>query len=368
MRIALLTDTFKVGGGLEHIYQIAKSIPDYEFFVFAKSGYAKDKFEALANVSLVPLGYAPSLVLKYKPDIIHIHHLKPLFRFYRIKHVAFYEIPIVFTVHGMHIHKYEFLENSLSNKLRFNLRFALERYLFNKTNKVICVSMEDKKFIMENYNIGEEKIEYVTNGIDFTHIDDVTEPKEELRKKLNLPLDKCLFLTAARFDFQKGYDILLKAIKILKADYNTKDLMFVFVGDGDTLDESKAFAAENNLNDIVSFQGRKNNVYEFMKASDCFILPSRWEGLPITIIEAGASKLPVIASDTYGNREIIEHEQNGILFKNLDSADLAEKIAKAAPDCHKLSHYGYALREKVKRDYNIDLMIEKLKKVYKKLD
>ncbi|MGB9755997.1 MAG: glycosyltransferase family 4 protein, partial [Desulfurella sp.] len=251
MKIALVTDEFKVGGGLEHIYQVAKAMENIEFFIFAKGGETKGKFKDFKNVSLISSGYHPDLVLQYKPDIIHIHHLKPLFSFYKLHHTSFYEIPIIFTAHGMHIHKYEFFKEQLFSKIKYHLRFNLEKYLFSKVSKVISVSKEDRDFIVENYRIDSRKIEYITNGVDFSTIDSTVSSKKELRKKLNLPEGKYIFLTIAGFDFQKGYDILLQSIKTLQANYDCKDMLFVFVGDGKTLNESKKFAIENNLTDLL---------------------------------------------------------------------------------------------------------------------
>jgi glycosyltransferase involved in cell wall biosynthesis len=367
LRIALITDKFNIGGGLEHIYQIVNSMQDFNFFIFAKGGDAQDKFKHLNNVFLTSSGYNREFVLKFNPDVIHIHHLKPLFHFYRMNYLSFYHVPVVFTAHGMHIYKYEFYKQDVMTKIKFWLRFNLEKYLFNRVNKIITVSEEDKNFIVKNYHIDIAKIDYVSNGINFAPIENIISSKEDLRIKLNLPLDKFIFLTVARFDFQKGYDILLNSIKMLKSRINTKNILFVMVGDGETLDESKSFVNKNNLKDLVLFEGKCNNVYEFMKASDCFILPSRWEVLPITIIEAGALKLFVIASDTYGNRSIVKHLNNGILFKNLSSEDLLQKIIWVLDNKNNLSTYSLNLYENVTQDYNVNQMIEKLRSLYRGL-
>jgi len=367
LRIALITDKFNVGGGLEHIYQIVNSMQDFNFFIFAKGGDAQDKFKHLNNVFLTSSGYNREFVLKFNPDVIHIHHLKPLFHFYRMNYLSFYHVPIVFTAHGIHIHKYEFFKQDATAKIKFWLRFNLEKYLFNKVNKIITVSEEDKNFIAENYRIDIAKIDYIQNGINFAPIENIVSSKEDLRAKLNLPIDKFIFLTVARFDFQKGYDILLNSIKMLKSRIDAKNMLFVMVGDGETLNESKSFVNKNNLKDLVLFEGKRNNVYEFMKASDCFILPSRWEGLPIAIIEAGASKLFVIASDTYGNRSVVKHLNNGILFKNLSSEDLLQKIIWVLYNKTSLSEYSLKLYENITQNYNVNQMIEKLRVLYGRL-
>lgn len=316
MKIALVTDSFTIGGGLEHIYQICLGMPDIDFGVFAKDGNAKDKFELLPNVKIFSSGYDEKYIKTFNPDIVHIHHLKPLLKLYKM------DTKTIFTIHGVHLHKYEFMSGFKAKVLRF-LRLNLEKYLYKSVDKIITVSDDDKMFLKEFYRIESEVI---YNGIDYRPIEQIVLLKEELRDKHNISKDKQIYLTVARFDFPKGYDILINAIKILKDKKKLDNKLFLFVGDGELTNEMKNLVDEFELNGNIIFLGKRTDVYELMKASDCFILPSRWEGFPITLIEAMACNLPIIASNTYGNRTVKSLEQNINLFDNLDSLDLSKKI------------------------------------------
>lgn len=316
MKIALVTDSFTIGGGLEHIYQICLGMPDIDFGVFAKDGNAKDKFELLPNVKIFSSGYDEKYIKSFNPDIVHIHHLKPLLKLYKM------DAKTIFTVHGVHLHKYEFVNGFKAMALKV-LRLNLEKYLYKSVDKIITVSDDDKAFLKEYYKIDSEVI---YNGIDYRPIEQIVLSKEELRDKLNLQKDKQIYLTVARFDFPKGYDILINAIKILKDKKMLKNKLFLFVGDGELTNEMKNLVDESELNENIIFMGKRTDVYELMKSADCFILPSRWEGFPITLIEAMACNLPIIASNTYGNRTVKSLEQNINLFDNLDSLDLSKKI------------------------------------------
>lgn len=316
MKIALVTDSFTIGGGLEHIYQICLGMPDIDFGVFAKDGNAKDKFELLPNVKIFSSGYDEKYIKSFNPDIVHIHHLKPLLKLYKM------DAKTIFTVHGVHLHKYEFVNGFKAMALKF-LRLNLEKYLYKSVDKIITVSDDDKAFLKEYYKIDSEVI---YNGIDYRPIEQIVLSKEELRDKLNIKKDKQIYLTVARFDFPKGYDILINAIKILKDKKMLKNKLFLFVGDGELIDKMKNLVDEFELNENIIFMGKRTDVYELMKSADCFILPSRWEGFPITLIEAMACNLPIIASNTYGNRTVKLLEQNINLFDNLDSLDLSKKI------------------------------------------
>lgn len=316
MKIALVTDSFTIGGGLEHIYQICLGMLDIDFGVFAKDGNAKEKFEKLPNVKIFSSGYDEKYIKSFNPDIVHIHHLKPLLKLYKM------DAKTIFTVHGVHLHKYEFVNGFKAMALKF-LRLNLEKYLYKSVDKIITVSDDDKAFLKEYYKIDSEVI---YNGIDYRPIEQIVLSKEELRDKLNIKKDKQIYLTVARFDFPKGYDILINAIKILKDKKMLKNKLFLFVGDGELTNEMKNLVDESELNENIIFMGKRTDVYELMKSADCFILPSRWEGFPITLIEAMACNLPIIASNTYGNRTVKSLEQNINLFDNLDSLDLSKKI------------------------------------------
>lgn len=316
MKIALVTDSFTIGGGLEHIYQICLGMPDIDFGVFAKDGNAKQKFELLPNVKIFSSGYGEKYIKSFNPDIVHIHHLKPLLKLYKMN------AKTIFTVHGVHLHKYEFVNGFKAMALKV-LRLNLEKYLYKSVDKIITVSDDDKDYLKEYYKLDSD---VVYNGIDYEPILKIKNSKEDLRQKLSLPQDKQLFLTVARFDFPKGYDILIEAIRILKDKDQLDNKLFVFVGDGELLYQMQELVTKYQLTNSILFMGRRTDVYEIMKASDCFILPSRWEGFPITLIEAMACNLPIIASNTYGNRTVKSLEQNINLFDNLDSLDLSKKI------------------------------------------
>ena len=360
MHIHLVTDEFSLGGGIEHIYQIAKGLKDISFRIFGRTGEAVGKFRGLENVEICDKGFAPAYLTAKEPRLLHFHHLKPLAAFFRspFKH---YRIPTVFTAHGLHIHKYEFY-NSLRGRLNYFLRFQLEKRLLPRVGRVITVSREDKRFLEEKYHL--KNVAYLTNGIDFSavHIEQGA-AREELRKKLNLPLDRFLFVTVARFNFQKGYDLLLRAIAMVKEAVKARSGYFIFVGDGPEFEKMKHLGQSLGISGDILFLGARSDVYDILRASDVCLLPSRWEGLPIVLLETGLLKVPVIASDTYGNREIIG-EKNGILFKNLNIDALAGVIRDVLNDRYDLKGYAENLYKEVRLNYNLEKMLNGLRAIY----
>lgn len=369
MHIHLVTDRFHLGGGLEHIYRLVRGLPGIRFRIFARGGDRKaiEKFQSLENVEIDDGGYGPGVVLAKKPDLVHIHHLKPLFAFFK-NPFRRYSVPVVFTVHGLHIHKFEFYR-TFRGRLNYFLRFHLEKRLLRRARTVIAVSEEDRVFLEEKYRLSN--VTYLTNGIDFSAVtagdgpggEGGEESKLELRRRLGLPPDDLLFITVARFNFQKGYDILLRAIALAKDALRGRNVRFVFVGDGEEFEKMKEFSRELSVSGYTLFLGARTDVYDILRSGDVFLLPSRWEGLPIVLLETGLLKLPVIASDTYGNREIIR-ETNGVLFKNLDEGALAGVIVNVLDGGYDLGAFSENLFHEVTLNYGLERMLAGLRDIY----
>jgi glycosyltransferase involved in cell wall biosynthesis len=360
MKVHLVTDRFSTGGGLEHIYQVAGGIKEIDFTVFGQpdSPAAVDKLAGLPNVTVDDSGFGARRITSGNPDLIHIHHLRPLLSLYRcpLRRVG---VPVLFTAHGLHLHKYEFLPGWTSG-LKYRLRFQLERRLLPKPDRVIAVSREDRGFMERNYRL--PNVTYLTNGIAVQ--DKKKHSKKHYRRLLDLPEDTLLFVTVARFNFQKGYDILLEALGRIKARLQKSNVLFVWAGDGEEFEQIKNKAQSLGLSSCIRFLGNRSDVPDILAAADVFLLPSRWEGLPIVLLEAGLHQLPVLASDTYGNREIIG-SKNGILFNNLDPTDLARKITGIMDGDHRLDQLGENLHQEVNRHYNIQRMIDGLRELYR---
>ena len=128
----------------------------------------------------------------------------------------------------------------------------------------------------------------------------------------------------------KGQDLIIKALKECK----DKGMKFTCNFVGGEIDEIKNSSFEylkklnedSGLSEEIKFLGNREDVPELLAQADLFILASRYEGLPLSLLEAMAAGLPVIASNISGSSELIEHEKNGLLFESENYLDLAEKI------------------------------------------
>lgn len=127
----------------------------------------------------------------------------------------------------------------------------------------------------------------------------------------------------------KGQDILIKALKECK----NKGINFVcnFVGGVYSYDKESFEYLKDLVNDLelsknINFLGNRNDVPKLLTDADLFVLPSRYEGMPVSLLEAMASNLPVIASNISGSNDLISNGENGLLFESENVQDLADKI------------------------------------------
>ncbi|GAV26216.1 glycosyl transferase [Carboxydothermus islandicus] len=151
------------------------------------------------------------------------------------------------------------------------------------------------------------------------------------KKNINLDRYKKIFerpllISIGRLEYSKGFDILIKAFSILvKKNY---EYNLVILGEGSEREKLEKLAIENNLlNNYIFLPGFINNPLPFLKKSEIFILPSRYEGLGMVILEAFYTGTPVIAANNQsGVNELLKDNENGLLFQNEDVNDLVDKI------------------------------------------
>ncbi len=331
MRIALLTNNDALGGGATYLRHLAEGLPKG----CACRTFYSDHGECAAK-----------LVNAWQPDVIHVNHLRALAQLFKFPWSRPHA-PVVFVVHGVHLRKYDFLPRTFANRIKRLVRLSLERYLYRKCVALVALTESDRAEIRRL--CGDElNVVCIPNGI----------AAEALRSSRRLPRGKeneFAFVCIGRFDFPKGQDILLAAIARAAVTLRKLKRRTLFVGGGETLPEMKAFAEANGIEDLVEFAGEQPN------ASDCFscgrilVAPSRWEGLPFALLEAGVQHRPVIASDCPGNRDIIEDGVSGVLFPPGDVAALAALLTRPWSD-ETLASLGSALHARIVSRFTLSEM------------
>lgn len=193
----------------------------------------------------------------------------------------------------------------------------LERRLAKKTSVIITNSNASKASAIKGTGIHESKYVVIHNGIELTRF------YEGVSHNVLRSGNEQVLMTIARFDPRKKLDLLINAFSIV---VKTHDAKLVLVGSGPLEESLKKQVNDLNLQDKVLFLGYRKDTPDLLKEADVFLLTSSEEGFGNVIIEAMASKVPVVASGVGGIKEIIKHNHNGLLFESGNQTELVRLI------------------------------------------
>lgn len=282
------------------------------------------------------------IIKKLSPDLIHAHSSKAGILGRLVGKSL--KIPVVFTAHG-----WAFTEGVPEKRRRLYIK--IERFIAKFTNQIITVSNYDKNLALKNHVGNDTLITTVHNGI----------PTIEKLPRLTSENKLVKLVMVARFDTPKNQKFLIKALSEIKDLSWSMD----FIGDGPSINQSKELVHDLNLSDKINFLGACSDVSERLINSDVFILISDWEGLPLTILEAMRSGLPVIATNVGGIPEAVEHGETGLLVNINDSINLIDSIRKLIESPDMRRNMGRCGEKKFFNEFKFESMLFKTLKIYK---
>jgi len=168
--------------------------------------------------------------------------------------------------------------------------------------------------------------------------------REEVRASLGVPDTAVVAITVANLRKEKDYPNLMAAAQ--RALANNPDLVILAVGQGPLAEETKALHAELGLGERFKLLGYRTDVGDLLAASDIFVLGSAFEGLPVSIMEAMAAGLPVVATAVGGVPEAVEDGRNGLLVPPRDPIALSEALLTLAHDTALRSTLGASAQQR----------------------
>jgi glycosyltransferase involved in cell wall biosynthesis len=290
-------------------------------------------------------------------DLIHFHGSRAAI-FGRIALLGLTKRPkTVYTLHGFHLPHYGFLKRSI-------LLF-LERMLNGVVDRLVCVSLSDQKQVEALRLIQHDKLRVVTNGVSADQLSSqIRKERETLRSSFGVSSEQCVFMTACRLKEPKNISVVLRAMSLLK---NRDAVKFWIVGDGPDRERLEREVRELSLENQVIFLGYQTSILDYLFASDVAILSTRWEGLPLFLLEASVLKKPLVGSRVNGVLDVIEDEQAGYLFEENNEKDLAQKMNELIADPSKRTRLGNAAFERVCKDFSLAHTIQQYIELYEDL-
>jgi glycosyltransferase involved in cell wall biosynthesis len=228
----------------------------------------------------------------------------------------------------------------------------------------VTVSEDARRVAIERAGVRADAVETVVNGID---VDAYNLPLNvgEKRRSIGVPEDAIVFGIVARLSAAKDHRNLFRAFQITANRHPRARL--VLVGDGELRRDLEADVAELGIEHRVFFLGSRHDVPQLLSTFDVFVLSSYTEGLAVTLLEAMAAGLPVVATDVGGNREVVRDGETGVLVPARDTEKLAEAMAGMIADPDRAKRMGASGRERARSVFGIDAMVARYQERYEHL-
>ena len=260
-------------------------------------------------------------------------------------------IPAVCTIHNTYAHP----------KIH---RRLINRWLARKTARIIAVSGPVRVDIIRYDGVDPSKVVVIPNGVDPGRFD-IPLTRVEARERLGIPAEHFLIGTVGRLEEQKGLRYLVDAVRMLRE--RGKNAFLLVAGSGREEVRLREQATRGGIEDAVFFLGARRDVPDLYRAMDVFALSSLWEGGPITLLEAMASGLPVVATPVGFVPEVVRDGVNGFLVPARDPAMLGEALWRVREDPVRAAEIGREGRETVRDRYTHRHLAEKVMAVYEEV-
>ncbi|MFH1790306.1 MAG: glycosyltransferase [bacterium] len=295
------------------------------------------------------------LLLKNNYDVIHFNSTNAVLGAISAKLIK-KNIKTIFTFRGLSVLDPNYTHDKIKKFLylfafKFILLFVDYQIYVSKTNQNVAKKLKINK-----------RDSVVYNGLDILNLSFLNkkEAREYIRLKIGINLkNKTIIGSIGRLAYQKNYEFLIKCMA--KIIYGQENLLCIIVGDGPENAKLKKMISELNLNNKIILAGPIENAGLYIKAFDIFTLTSRYEGMSITLIEAMAAGLPIIASDIEANVEILQG--TGVLYSENDDHDYLIKMENILNN----NNYQTELSKKTQiaaQQYTIEKTTEKYIDIY----
>lgn len=359
MNIVYLVFSFRVGGVEKLLVDIINNISNENntYLIIINDEYDQYLLSQVSEkAKVILLNRKPgSGKIKYiidfckfikinKIDIVHCQCINSV-KFSLLSKIINRKIKLIHTVHDTKIY----------SKLK-KIDIAIDKIF---VNKIIAISNAVKNEILFR-NVNKKSVEVVYNAIDLV----------KFSQNINISDNKGYITignVARLIPEKKGQDVLIKAIAILKNKYPNIRCMLAGnppVGREDIFDDLNELVNSLDVKENIIMLGNINDVPKFLQEIDIFVMPSRYDGFGISLIEAMSMGLPCIASNIDGPKEILKDEKLGLLFETENYIDLADKIEGIINKDYMLNQNE--IQQYIKENYGIQSMVRKLITIYER--
>ncbi len=358
IRILHVIDSFDLGGAQEALVNLVACSDRTRFAPEVATMHGRgvywERFRALGVPvhSLSPHKFFPlyfwhllRLLLTGEYDIVHCHLIasnlvaKPL--------AALLGVPVRFN-HDQANDEYRY---------RDKVRLALDTFANRFSTHICAVSASIVEFLVKHERVPRERISLVHNAIDLRRFTPAPERRAELRREWNLPTDAPVIAGVGRLNYQKNFPLFLEIAAEIARSHPSA--IFVIAGTGPEEHALRKSAGAN-----VRFLGFVADTARLYDAVDFLLMPSRFEGLPMTLLEAMAMRVPVVASRLDGIAELIEDGVDGLLATPSATGEFVAHIRSLLDDANSARSLADAAFQKVTRDFSAERMTREVEALY----
>lgn len=360
IRLMHIINCFTFAGAEILVYNIAERIDKTRFDVFICSIGTNDCVvesnikKMLQNKSITVLELEkPSqknriggilrlagLLRQYRIDVINTHCSSP--DFYGKIAGFLVGVPFIYsTVHG-----------------KVGYKRTREIFLRHLTTNYIAISEYIKNYMREDLGVPFDKIEIIRNGVESAdyHSIDRQAAKKAIMTELGIDINKRVVASIGRLVQLKGHNYLIDAARDILNKYD--DVHFLIVGN-DKIDIEwanglKRLVKDKKLEKYFTFTGTRNDINNILAGTDVFVLPSLTEGLPLTVLEAMASGVPVVSTDVGSVSEVVKHRENGLLIPPGNSQPIAQSVIELLDNWEWAGNMAENARKLVRSKYSIE--------------
>lgn len=267
-------------------------------------------------------------------------------------------VKVLYTAHGFHFFKG-------APKKNWAIYYTLEKIVARWTDGVVTMNDEDYH-VAKKFKLRKNDSIYKIHGIGLDlnkFIPQTPEKKVQLRKEYGFDDRDFILIYVGELSYRKNQDLLIEAVSLIKEEI--PQIKLLLVGSGDRLTEYKELVKKLDVEKNVEFLGYRKDVSHLMTISDVAISSSRQEGLPVNVMEAMATGLPLIVTDCRGNRDLVYSGENGFVVGVDDAKACANRIIKLYKSNELRVEFAKKSRELIER-YSLDHVISEMKEIYAK--
>jgi len=293
------------------------------------------------------------VIRKTGAHVVHTHHLGPLLHVWLLEALAGCKLGWMHTEHNV-------------PDLDLGYGQMIYRILkpLNRPRYITGVSRNVCAFLEMRCRVSGDRIKMIPNGVDLSRFGRVGR-RERIRGELGLSSNDEVVGCVGNLRLEKRQHFAIEALSLLQR--RRPRLKLIICGDGECRADLERLAELRGVGDRTIFLGYRFDITDILSAFDLFCLPSAYEGMPVSVLEAWASLKPVIATDVIGIRDMITHKETGLLVSSegpWDLADAIDKLLQNRLEMHRLALNGMkAAAEK----YSLEVVVLQYANLYEEL-